>query len=182
MNFDPRKLILPTLLVVFLVDMTANTVACRTSSASKPDAFMAKPDARSVERLKALPAPYGVPFGVLVDGSTPNDCGATHAQCGIWNCSGPYSPNLNLANCVVGATGCTYGDASGVDGAVIECAYRGTELSNAVLGSAAQQVPGGVFCPGVPFSINILIDQNNCGACSNKCPLAYQCLTGVCTP
>jgi hypothetical protein len=51
----------------------------------------------------------------------------------------------------------------------IGCAFNDTELGNGVLGSAAQQVPGGVFCPGINGIIDTLTDINNCGYCGNKC-------------
>lgn len=62
------------------------------------------------------------------------------------------------------------------------CAYGNTQLSNAVLGSAAQSQIGGVFCPPATFSINTLTDPSHCGNCATKCKSGYFCLNGYCTP
>jgi hypothetical protein len=110
-----------------------------------------------------------------VDASAAN-CGPHNAVCGSWQCTGG---SFDLS-CVSYATKC--GTLTPDAGAL--CYVCQSELSDSVLGSAAQSVPGGVFCPGIPFSVNILTDSRNCGACGNNCnPGAtggYFCLNGRC--
>jgi hypothetical protein len=112
--------------------------------------------------------------GELVDGGSGTDCGPKQAVCGVWTCQ--YQ---NYQTCITNPTSCVYGP----DAAQI-CAYSDTELSNTPLGSAAQQVPGGVFCPSLSLSINSLHDPNNCGYCGHKCGggtnTQLYCLNGQC--
>ena len=131
--------------------------------------------------LKAF-APTVTPIGVFYGydaGASSTNCGAKHAVCGTWHCAdGDWGHN-----CITSLTACGYYlTDGGADAGAGLCQYNDTELSNAILGSSAQSVPGGSFCPGIPFSVNTLTDSHNCGYCGAVCPASQQiyCLNGIC--
>ena len=171
-----RKLIVA---VATLLTLDAAFAACRTTRnapASPPAPVVSVQDA-TISHLV-----YGGTFTVS-DAASPLDCGVTHAVCGKWTCTdGTWGLNCNARPTLCG----TYSDAGPEAG--LTCDHQGMCLSNGILGSAAQQVPGGVFCPGIPFSVNVLTDPSNCGYCGHNCNTnsgsfvgaGIFCLNGTC--
>ncbi len=191
-----KKPLLPVTAALVLLASVASIDACRASRQAPP--------APHAGPTKA------VLNNAIVDGGNPNDCGAKNATCGIWSCQSQsglncvtqqtqcvYSNGFEYVQCTSGTglccptvcfNGTCTGDAAGIYDAGVDgtcpnpvgCQWQDTELSNSVLGTAAQQVPGGVFCPGANFSINSLTDLNNCGYCGHRCASGYTCLNGIC--
>ncbi len=190
----PKKIAAYVLPLALLMDLTLQSCA-RHSVHSTVIATDGGADVTAVkgEHRMKLSAP------AIVDGASPFDCGPKHAVCGIWSCTSPFQHPCvtEQTACVYQEAGSQWlvddggqlildgghtadgsypiakdGGHIALDGGYsrgIGCAYNDTELSNSVLGSAAQQVPGGSFCPSTNVSVNTLTDRNNCGYCMNAC-------------
>jgi hypothetical protein len=195
-----------------LLVFTDAVVACRCSTASK---------AKQVLPAEGIVADGGSANDCGVSHAQCGTWSCTGSQCNTSQTACVYAPDsgpralcvsgccmagfCNGAVCLDGgfasdARACDagrYDSGTARDGGLYcpsttQCAYGGMNLSNAVQGSARGSTPGGVFCPGVAFPVNVLTDPNNCGWCGNRCfqSRAYDggpyaglyCVQGFCQP